>query len=212
MRRKLSFGRASLTVSIAICSLGLLRQPALAQGTLSRPNAHPKYSVEVSPHLALGVANPPGGGTGSGLGPGVRLSFPVMNRGFSSRINDSVALGVGLDWVFHDSEAQFRGRCTQFQNAPNGTRVCVEIDGETGDSTYLYVPLVMQYNLWFHKRGSAFGEAGLSAYARGDSGAETDYGLSPVFQIGGRFELASGVFLTARLGYPLFTLGASFTF
>jgi hypothetical protein len=205
---------APLSAALLLAALLLLwAQDGAARGTIKLPNEHPHYTLELEPHLALGLFNPPGIGTGNGFGPGLRLSFPVTEAGFIPSINDTVAVGVGLDWVFYDAENAVRARCTEFVPGPNDTEVCVEVGGESGDSQYFYVPVVMQWNFWFHKQASAFFEPGLAVYLREDTGrSDIDPGLSMVLQFGGRWHFADTMALTLRLGYPLSSLGVSFLF
>ncbi len=202
----------TVTALLAAALVFALTQAAQARSLLNQPGRHPKYTLELEPHLVLSPIDPPGAGTGVGWGPGLRLSVPVLKRGFSPKLNDTVAVGVGLDWVFYDADDAQRGACTDFVSAPNGTRVCVEVDGQAGDSTYFYVPIVMQWNLWLHKRWSAFAEPGLALYFRDDDRDELDFGLSPVMQLGGRWHFAESAALTFRMGYPTFSVGASFLF
>lgn len=165
--------------------------------------------MEVEPHLALGLFDPPGLGTGEGLGPGLRLSFPLTDDGFLSKVNDSVALGVGADWVFYEADEGVRVDCARFVPAPNDTRVCVELSDDGADQNYLFVPVVMQWNFWLHRRFSVFGEPGLELHLRRGV-ADTDLGAGPVFQMGGRWHFADALALSLRLGYPISSLGLSF--
>ena len=75
----------------------------------------------------------------------------------------------------------------------------------THDKTW--VPLVMQWNFWLSEHWSVFGEPGIAWRwddQFGSSRADlTLYG-------GARLRLAGRVALTARVGYPGFTLGVSF--
>lgn len=163
------------------------------------------YSVELEPHVLLGSA-PPGGGVGSGAGLGVRASAVVRPQGFIDGVNDSVAIGFGLDFGHYEARYGFAGdrdRCTNFATGPAGTQVCTSV---TGTSNYLFLPLVMQWNFWFTDRWSAFGEPGLDFFHLGNRG----FGVTPALYLGGRFRLTDAITITARLGYPTLGLGASF--
>ncbi|MES1205426.1 MAG: hypothetical protein ABUS79_05770, partial [Pseudomonadota bacterium] len=105
------------------------------------------YGFELEPHLVLG-GNPPGPGGGSGVGLGGRLSVPVAPQGFIANLNDSVALGFGLDVSQYSSSWGGDGRdeCVRFAPGPNGTSICTEVSG--GNHSYVFVPVVMQWNFW----------------------------------------------------------------
>jgi hypothetical protein len=188
--------------------------PSQAQAQIREPGAHPRYTVELEPHLALGLVDPPAAGGGEGLGPGLRLSFPLSEDGFLPKLNDTIALGVGVDWVFYDGEDQVRARCGRFVPAPNDTLVCVELGDGAGASEYLFFPVVMQWNFWLHRRASVFVEPGLALHlvSHGDArfGEDTDLGVGPVLGFGGRFQFVDFAALTLRLGYPISSLGVSF--
>jgi hypothetical protein len=165
--------------------------------------------VELEPHLAVGFFDPPGIGTGDGLGPGLRLCFPLTDDGFLSKVNDSVALGVGADWVFYDGDGPPRADCARFVSAPNDTRVCVELGDDSNDSNYVFFPVVMQWNFWLHQRASVFAEPGFALHLRRGVG-DDDLGPSMVLQLGGRWHFLDPVALTGRLGYPTSSIGLSF--
>jgi hypothetical protein len=163
------------------------------------------YAVELEPHVLVGSA-PPGGGVGSGAGLGARASVVLRPQGFIDGVNDSVAIGFGLDFGHYVARYGFAGnrdRCTNFAPGPAGTSVCTSV---TGTSNYLFLPLVMQWNFWFTDRWSAFGEPGLNFFHLGDRG----FGISPALYVGGRFRLTDVITITARIGYPTLGLGASF--
>lgn len=190
---------AALLFSVAL--------PAAAQSTIKTPGARPDTTVELEPHLVLGAFDPPGPGPGSdgGFGAGLRASFEVLREGFIGKINDSVAIGVGLDVLEYDGNA--RGACDRWIGGLNDTRICAEVSG-SGDQVYFLVPVVMQWNFWLARRWSVFGEPGLMLHYR-----ESDLGISPmVLYAGGRFHFTDTITLTARVGYPTFSLGVSFLF
>jgi hypothetical protein len=69
---------------------------------IKQPGAHAKYSLELEPHLLLGISNR--FGKGKAFGPGVRATIPLMDNGFVSSINNNVGIGFGADVFFHDSK------------------------------------------------------------------------------------------------------------
>jgi hypothetical protein len=166
------------------------------------------YDFELEPHLVLGT-NPPGPGVGSGVGIGVRGSVVVAPDGFIRNVNDSVAVGFGLDFGHYTGSwaiQGYRDQCLHFQPGPNGTSVCTEVTSNGGTYNYVYVPVVMQWNFWLTRRWSVFGEPGLNLYFLGNH----DFGASPAIYLGGRFQIADRITLTARFGYPTFAFGVSF--
>jgi hypothetical protein len=183
--------------------------PAFAQSTIKSHGARPSYGVELEPHILLSPYYPPGPGDSDGLGLGARATFEILSGGFIPKINDSVGIGVGLDWVHHGVEDRApRGECTRFVSAPNpDVPVCVEVDGDAyGSRNYLYVPVVLQWNFWLHRQWSVFGEPGIALRYRSD-----DFGFNPlVLYLGGRFHFTENLTLTMRIGYPTFSAGVSF--
>jgi hypothetical protein len=166
------------------------------------------YQLELEPHLLFGTA-PPGPGRGSGGGIGVRGSVMLSADGFIAGVNDSLALGFGLDYGRYAARYGFDGfrdQCLRFEPGPNGTSVCTEVTSNGGSYSYLFVPVVLQWNFWLTERFSVFGEPGVNLYALGRYG----FGAGPALYIGGRFALAERILLTARLGYPTLGLGVSF--
>ncbi len=166
------------------------------------------YRLELEPHLLLGTA-PPGPGRGSGGGVGVRASLMLSPEGFISGVNDSLALSLGVDYGRYAAGYGFddyRDQCLHFEPGPAGTAVCTEVTSNGGSYSYLFVPVVLQWNFWLTERFSAFGEPGVSLYALGSYG----FGFGPALYIGGRLTLAERITLTLRLGYPTVGLGVSF--
>ena len=187
----------------------LFCRSAFAQSTIRNPGDRPLYRIELEPHLLAGAFGPPGWGTGAGLGIGGRASFEVARDGFIPSINDSVSVGVGLDYLHYAGSSRFYPNvCRRFEPGPNATTVCVDVDQPGGPSHYLFVPVVMQWNFWLAKRWSVFGEPGVSLYWHRSG----DAGVTPTLLAGGRFHITEDLTLTLRLGYPAFSLGVSFLF
>lgn len=166
------------------------------------------YELEIEPHLVLGTA-PPGPGEGSGVGIGVRGSLVILPEGFIPRLNDSVAIGVGVDfgryrgsWAING----YRDQCLHFEPGPNGTMVCTEVTSNGGTYSYFFLPVVMQWNFWLTRHFSAFGEPGLDFYFVGNHG----FAFSPAAYVGGRVLLTDRITLTGRIGYPTLAIGVSF--
>lgn len=181
-------------VCVAVAAVAFVA-PARADDTIKTPGDHPKYAVEIEPHVLLGWHNVwPGSG---GFGLGGRFSIPVVENGFIPSINNSVAVGFGIDWVHYEG-CYFRGRCV---------------------ANYFYFPVVMQWNFFVAKNFSAFGEPGILLYYGTfddcdpndrDCREPSRFGPSPALFIGGRYHFNEKVALTFRIGYPAFSFGVSF--
>jgi len=202
-----SLGRAVRWALLTLWCLALVASArrAHAQSTIRVPGQRPEYMLELEPHVLVTPFEAPSDPSGDGYGLGVRGTIEILPEGFISKLNDSVGIGFGLDWI-HYNGIGGRGYCRRFSATPQGVPVCVETS--THSSSYVFVPLVMQWNFWLHRQWSVFGEPGLALSHRGDG----DFGVVPVFAMGGRFHFNDSVALTMRLGYPAFSLGVSFLF
>jgi hypothetical protein len=185
-------------------------QPADAQSIIKSPGQHEDYRVELEPHALVGLFTPPGDGTGTGLGAGLRASFVVVPNGFVSSINNEVAVGVGVDEVHYFGSGPISGgTCARFTTGAGGTRVCTEVTGvRGGSSSYTFFPVVMQWSFFLTHRWSVFGEPGVSLYWFDDR----TVGISPAFFVGGRYHFSDRLTLTMRLGYPTGSVGLSLLF
>jgi hypothetical protein len=192
---RLTFSAAALAATLGIAG------EAAAQSTIQKYGARPSYGVELEPHLAIGWIAPPGYGTGEGVGLGGRATFEIVGHGFIPSINNSVGIGVGVDWIHYYGDGTGpRGTCVQRVPGPAGTSICTEVHGSGNDDTnYLWIPVVMQWNFWLAKRWSVFGEVG-AAFRFDDM---HDFGFSPIISwAGGRFHITDNTTLTLRLGLP----------
>jgi hypothetical protein len=194
--------------SILCLLLGVLcfAPAALAQSTIKQPGARQQYSFEAEPHLLAGLLDPPGFGGGTGFGLGFRGSVELLKNGFIPKLNNSIALGFGVDWLRYDGWNGPRGYCERRISGPAGVPICVEAPATGGDVDYFFLPVVMQWNFWLHRQWSVFGEPGVALYVE-----DGDLELTPfVLYAGGRFHVTDRVALTLRIGYPTFSFGASF--
>jgi hypothetical protein len=181
---------------------------ATAQSVIRYPGDHPHYTVELEPHAVFGLFNPPGTGEGTGLGAGGRASLEIVRKGFVPTINDSVAIGFGLD-VLHYSGGALAQRATCISSvAPptGGPPVCVAVRQDGSPTNYAVLPVVMQWNFFLTRQWSVFGEPGFAFYWDDFSWVRA----SPVLYLGGRYHFSDKTTLTMRLGYPTFSLGVSF--
>ncbi|MBX3261282.1 MAG: hypothetical protein KIS78_34125 [Labilithrix sp.] len=76
-----------------------------------------------------------------------------------------------------------------------------------GGRTTLFIPVAMQWNFWLSNHWSVFGEPGIGIAANRDRGRDL---VHPILMVGGRYHFNDKVSLTMRLGYPAFSIGASF--
>jgi hypothetical protein len=190
--------------------------PARADDTIKRPGDHPHYTVEIEPHGILGWGAQ---WYGTGLGLGGRVSINLTHDGFIKTINNSVAIGFGLDWVHYSATGcyyapGFPGNCYGYGYWPS--------------ADFLQFPIVMQWNFYVAQRWSVFAEPGLYIYHGIFSFPNypcngpglppcvypyypSDTGVGPAFWAGGRFYFSDSLTLTMRIGYPdLLTVGVSF--
>lgn len=179
--------------------------PVAAQGLPRRSEDQPAYAFELEPHLVAGIADPPGPGTAQGAGAGVRASFVVSRDGFIDNVNDSIAIGFGIDALhYRGQNSSLFGTCLKRQPGPGGTSVCTEVDVPGGPRNYLFVPMVMQWNFWLRPQWSAFVEPGLAVFL-----TNRGLGAAPSLSVGGRMHISDVVSLVLRLGWPTTTLGVS---
>jgi hypothetical protein len=210
LHRRTCAGRAALLGAglAVIAALAPLPAQAYEQVLIRDWRAPIGYDLEIEPHLVLG-AEPPGAGVGSGVGVGVRGSLVILPEGFLPRLNDSVAIGVGLDYARYYGDWAvngYRDQCLHFEPGPNGTQICTDVTSNGGRYNYLFIPMVMQWNFWLTRHFSAFGEPGLNLYFFGNHGLD----VSPAVYVGGRVDLGNRITLTGRIGYPTVNLGVSF--
>jgi hypothetical protein len=206
-------------VLTAACFVGALTPTvSRADDTIKHPGDHPHYSFEVEPHLVVGWADQ---WAGTGFGIGGRVSINLTDSGFIKKINNSVAIGFGLDWVHYSGtgcayDPRYPGYCYGF--------------GYYGSADFFHIPVVMQWNFYVAQRWSVFAEPGIYIYhgvydapnypCNGPQlppcGLYGNYygsntGIGPALWVGGRYHFSDTVALTMRLGYPdLLTIGVSF--
>jgi hypothetical protein len=187
----------SLTVVFAISSVAL---PSIAQSVIKRPGLHPDYIFEAEPHIAFGIWGGRGNDPGEGFGPGFRGTIELIDNGFISKINNTVGIGFGVDWLFYGEHCHGGGN-----------------DRRCHDRDRFVFPVVMQWNFWLTEQWSVFGEPGFALEFVDhdhdgpfeDDDKEVD--IDPfVFFAGGRFHMSEAISLTMRVGWPYFSVGVSF--
>lgn len=195
----------AIALSVALCAA-----PSAASSTIKNDAGAPGFLVELEPHAVLTPFSPPNGGAGGGLGAGMLVGINLAPRGFIPSINDSVSLGIGLDWVQYLTNTTSSGECAEWIGTGDEA-ICIRVKGGAGAGSYFFAPAVMQWNFYLTKQWSVFGEPGLALYlwsANSDPGVHAN--LTPVFNVGGRWHFSKKAHLVLRAGYPYTTVGFSF--
>lgn len=176
-------------------------EPARADTLIIKnPGDHPRYIFEAEPHLVLGFIEPPGYASGTGFGAGFRGSIPIVRNGFVPSINNSVAIGFGIDFA-HYGRGDY---CRDGGPLPNCDRSRIDSFNE------FYFPVVLQWNFFLSRNWSVFGEPGIALNYHAWDGPR-DLDIDPfIFFLGGRYHFSEKITLTMRIGYPAFSVGASF--
>jgi hypothetical protein len=201
--------RSSLSLVFAVVALGG-EGIARADDTIKTPGDHPKYAVEIEPHLLWGWTHY-NYAPNDGFGAGVRFSIPIVENGFVSSINNSVAISFGADWLHYSG-----ANCYYYWD-PHYKGNCYYV----GESNFLFFPVAMQWNFFVARKWSVFGEPGLAIYhgffdycGNAPPGTPcsnpTATGIDFAFYAGGRYHFSDHVSLTMRIGYPTFSVGVSF--
>ena len=165
--------RPLLSVSLA-AALAVVSTAAQAQ--ISSPGQHPQ-GPELEPHLILTPFDP---GDSLALGLGFRGTWQIGRNNFVDSINNSVGVGVGIDWLPYRLR---HGDCC---------------------GGGLAVPLMLQWSFYLTRSWSLFLEPGLVGYI--DDGIDVRWAL----QLGARWHFGASTALTLRVGYPYTSLGVSF--
>lgn len=211
MKKNLGMFRTFIAFLSALAIVASSR-PLRADDTIKRPGDHPQYAVEIEPHLLWGWTHYNYAPV-DGFGAGVRFSIPIVENGFVSTINNSVAISFGLDWLHYSgSNCYYYNGDPRFRNGP-----CYYV----GNANYLFFPVAMQWNFFVASRFSVFGEPGLAIYhgffdycenvpPGAPCGNPSQTGIDFAFYVGGRFHVNQDIALVLRIGYPTFSFGVSF--
>jgi hypothetical protein len=198
-----SLARLFSLMTATLALLAAVAWPSAARADtliIKNPGDHPRYSFEAEPHLVLGFIEPPGYASGTGFGLGFRGSIPLIRNGFVPSINNSIAIGFGIDWARYG-----RGDyCRNGGPLPECDRVRINGFNE------FFFPLVLQWNFFLSRNWSVFGEPGVALNYHGWGGPNA-VDVDPfVFFLGGRYHFSDRITLTMRIGYPAFSVGGSF--
>jgi hypothetical protein len=196
--------------------LALCAGSAKAESIIKQPGNHPPYSVDLEPHLVLGLDDTPYyGGTGYGLG--MRATIPFLRNGPISTINNDMGIGFGLDWLTRGDSCNngyYYWRGPAYYNYNNCSAYSI------------YVPVVLQWNFYLTDIITVYGEPGFAlryshvswdftpiGCAPGNVACQGSYGhMDPILVIAGgaKFMFGRTIGLNVRVGYPYFSVGASF--
>ena len=180
--------------------------PAVANAQIKSPNAHVDYSVELEPQILFDFIGH------DAFGLGVRAGIEVADPAFIPSINNTIAIDVGLGVMDRDTcRGWNNGRWNNGNNNYyyNGWNNCP-------GTTWIGVPVDLQWNFWFHKNWSAFGEAGLvlehwSGWEANGFEQDGDFDVDPHFGVGGRYIFNSGTMgLVMRINSMAHSFGFAF--
>jgi hypothetical protein len=203
--------------ALLLVLLGLALASATSFAQIKEPGAHPAYSVELEPHLLVDWSDEFWGS--DGLGIGARVSIPVIDNGPITTINNNLAVGFGFDWAHFGGSCWNWGPFAPGEPNPPGPY----LNGYDCSGNNFWFPAVAQWNFFLTPVISVFGEAGFAIrYSTwsADVGCGNaicrrtgnDLGVEPLFFGGARFLVAKSFGITARLGWPYLSVGASFLF
>ena len=206
---RVALGVATLLATISVGSA------SLAQSIIRNPGQHADYAVELEPHFVFGPFDPPGDTIGTGFGAGLRVTIPVVKNGFVPSINNSVGVTFGFDYLHYSNGSGGDiaiGPCAYWVPGPGNTQICTQVAGTAGGpANYVYLPVALQWNFWLHQQFSVFGEPGFVMYYRkAEFEADSNVGVAPMLDVGGRWHFSKVASLTFRFGYPTFSFGVSF--
>lgn len=204
--------RSPALVKLSALGLGtsLFLAASAASAQIKQPGNHPRYGVELDPHVLVQHDQTPFGDEGFGLG--LRAVIPFMHNGPVPQINNNIGITFGADFAFFSDDDLCRriGDTSYFADDCNGMNI--------------WFPVTGQWNFFFTPVVSVFGELGLALqYQRWEweglcandapcsrDGSDTDAEF--VFWGGGRFLFSDRAGMTVRLGWPYVSIGGSFLF
>ncbi len=186
---------ATATGTVSIPELAPEPGAAKTKDKTDGPHAawHPKYAAEIGPHFVVAGLDR----YSAGLGFGASVAIPVWEHAPFESIDDTIAFGIGLDWVRY---AAYR------PNDPRDPKVL----------TYAwYIPVFVQWNLWLGSRASLFIEPTLvyryASYQDSCSGLPCvdTVRVLPSGSVGVRLRIVDHASVTVRVGWPMVSLGGS---
>lgn len=184
------------SIALGALLVGTLSPSESRAASIIRDPNPPQYKLEIEPHLNVQYFYKDTFG-GHGFGPGIRFSIPIMSPGFIKKINDSVAISFGGDFLYlrpYDKRYCDRQGCYDYAG-----------NGFWG----LYSPVALQWNFWLTDKWSVFGEPGLVIRTVFGSSCDRSWGCDTKdsfvwwsFYAGARYHFSDSMALTLRAGYP----------
>ena len=210
-------GRGRRCVAVATAAAGWLCATN-ASAQIDAPGQHIRYGMEIEPQLSLQHARVPG--EAAGIGPGLRLSVPIISDGPLKKLNNSLALGVGVNWAI------FKESCgTYFWDgpAPEPDEPQYPTYAKGCTAHQITAPVVIQWNFWITEVVSVFAEPGMAflyerrsgtGWCDGEPCSKKDSSTKLPFVLwgGARMAMSESLALTIRLGTPYVSAGASLFF
>ena len=191
---------------------------ATAWAQVHEPGAHRRYAVELEPQVALKWAGLPG--DAAGIGPGLRVSVPILQDGPLAKLNNSLALGFGIHWAYFQEPcgAYFWEGTSPEPDDPNHATFIKDCTAHQ-----FTAPLVVQWNFFLTPVISVFAEPGMALVHERRSGtgwcdeepcSKDDNSTKLPFVVwgGARLAMSDSLALTIRLGSPYVSAGASLFF
>jgi hypothetical protein len=191
MRCAVLLAATALATSFA-CALAT---PARADEPAAAPyraSWHPKHLAQFELHGAFALGDEYGPGGGAGL----RVTVPVAENTPFKRIDDTIGISIGLDWIRY------------------GTYRPLGPGKDTVRTDAFYVPLAVPLDVWLGNiaifveptvvwRFTSYGSQ--CAIVQCDPTSR----VFPTGAVGVRIRTAERVALTIRASWPMFTLGGS---
>src|SRR5690606_24294169 len=119
--------------------LVLLPRSASAQTIIKNGNASHDYALELDLHGVLTPFGAPQGTSDVGVGAGAMFGINLAPRGFLPTVNDSVALGIGFDFVHYSGGSAVASECAEWVGS-GASRICVRTRRSGGGGNYYFVP------------------------------------------------------------------------
>ena len=133
-----------------------------------------------------------------GFGVGARFSIPIVDNGFVSAINNSVAIGFGLDLLHYDSCWYNAPLQRELHSHPGRDAVELLRRARAGASSASRVS----------SSSTAFSRTARRSFAC--PGRPRVTSIEPALYLGGRYHFNDKMSLTMRVGFPSISIGVSF--
>lgn len=216
--RPATFARHAAHLAAFAVGSAVFAQAPDCPAQIGQPGRHIRYAVELEPQVALHIHRLPG--EVAGIGPGLRLTVPIIADGPLKSINNSLAVAVGFNYAYFKETCgayYWTGGALGSDDPDYATYV-------TPCSAHQFgAPVVLQWNFWLSNVFSVFAEPGMAFLYQRRSGTgwcdgdpcdkkDSETRLPFVFWGGARMAMSESFALTIRLGTPYVSAGASMFF